>query len=100
MYSKHMPVPSLTRHTNKRKLRDMLMDLKPTLVSVPMLIFGTHLPFAGIPNIIFLAFTDKGQMTHTLIYIKFLLSAIGHVVDAAIYDFRQLEIHKKIRRII
>ena len=100
MYSKRMPVPSLTKQTNKRKLRNMLNDLKPTLVSVPMLILGTHLLFAGIPNIIFLAFTEKGQMTHELIYIKFLLSALGHVVDSALYDFRYLRIRKKIRRII
>ena len=91
--------PWLTKQTNKRKVRNMLNDLKPTLVSVPMLILGTHVLFASIPNTIFLVFTDKCQMTHTLIHVKFLLSALGQVTDAALYVFSQREIREKISRI-
>ena len=102
MNSKRMPVPArfLTEQTNRRKLRNMLRDLRPTLFSVPMLILGTHLPFAGIPNIIFLTFSEKGHMTSTLIHIKFLLSALGLVTDAALYVFSQPEIRRKFRHAI
>ena len=83
----------------KKKLKQVLQDLRPTLCNVPMLILITHLPIAGIPNLIFLAFLESGiHIKGRLLQIKFLLSAIGLVIDATLYVFSQPKIRRKIKR--
>ena len=87
-----------TKGRNKQ-LKLVLKNFRPTLFSVPMLILMTHLPFAGIPNLIFLAFLETGEhVSYRVVYIKFLLSAFGLVIDAILYAFSLPKIRRKIKR--
>ena len=83
----------------KKQLTLVWHDLRPTLSSVPILILLTHLPFAGIPNLIFLVLVANGKhISGRFLYVKFLLSALGLVIDAVLYVFSQPKIRRKIKR--
>ena len=82
------PVQLIQLSGTKAKLRRMLEDLRPTIFSVPILVLITHLPFVGIPNIVFLVSAEKSKIGGQLFYSKFLLFVqLVISIDELIVDY-------------